>query len=96
MLAFVLLIAEVLLLDYSKVSFWLLFIPTLLVVAYQLWWILPYTKLYSQEVAQTYDLDDINSIKIMTANVLMTNKNIEKLVLLIKENKPDVLVTLEN
>jgi endonuclease/exonuclease/phosphatase (EEP) superfamily protein YafD len=94
-LAFVLLIAEVLLLDYSKVSFWLLFIPTLIVVSYQLWWILPYTKLYSQEVAQTYDLDDINSIKIMTANVLMTNKNVEKLVLLIKENEPDILVTLE-
>ena len=94
-LAFLLLIAEILLLDYSKVSFWLLFIPTLLVVAYQLWWILPYTNLFSQEVAQTYNLDHINSIKIMTANVLMTNKKVEKLVLLVKENKPDILVTLE-
>ncbi|MCL5975020.1 MAG: endonuclease/exonuclease/phosphatase family protein [Gammaproteobacteria bacterium] len=94
-LAFLLLIAEILLLDYSKVSFWLLFIPTLLVVAYQLWWILPYTILFSQEVAQTYNLDNINSIKIMTANVLMTNKKVEKLVLLVKENKPDILVTLE-
>ncbi|WP_417551273.1 endonuclease/exonuclease/phosphatase family protein [Methylophaga sp.] len=94
-MAFVLLIAEILFLDYSKLSFWLLFMPTLLVVAYQLWWILPYTRLYSTEVAQTLNLDNANSLKIMTANVLMTNKNAEKLIALVNENTPDILVTLE-
>lgn len=94
-LAIILLIAEVLVLDYSKVSFWLLFFPTLFVIAYQLWWILPYTKFYSQEVSQTHNLDHENSIKIMTANVLMTNKNVKKLIALVKENNPDILVTLE-
>lgn len=94
-LATLLLIAEVLLLDYSKLSFWLLFIPTLFVIAYHLWWILPYTRLNSREVPQADHLDAENSIKIMTANVLMHNKNVEKLIALVKENVPDILVTLE-
>lgn len=93
--AIVLLIAEVLFLDYSNLSFWLLFFPTLFVIAYQLWWIVPYTGFYSREVPQTSNLNPENSIKIMTANVLMTNRKAEKLIELIKQNNPDILVTLE-
>ncbi|AFI83785.1 endonuclease [Methylophaga nitratireducenticrescens] len=94
-LAIVLLIAEVLFLDYSNLSFWLLFLPTLFVIAYQLWWIVPYTRFYSREVPQTSNLDSENSIKIMTANVLMSNRKAEKLIELVRGNNPDILVTLE-
>lgn len=94
-LAIVLLIAEVLFLDYSNLRFWLLFFPTLFVIAYQLWWIVPYTRFYSREVPQTSNLDSDNSIKIMTANVLMTNRKAEKLIELVRGNNPDILVTLE-
>ena len=94
-LALLLLIAEVLFLDYSNISFWLLVLPTLFVVGYQSWWIVPYTRFYPREVLQTAYLDSENSIKIMTANVLMTNRKAEKLIKLVKENNPDILVTLE-
>jgi endonuclease/exonuclease/phosphatase (EEP) superfamily protein YafD len=93
--AILLLIGEILFMDYANLSFWLLLLPTLFVIAFQLWWILPYTKFYSKEVCETSTLDSENSIKIMTANVLMTNRKAEKLIELIQNNNPDILVTLE-
>ncbi|WP_292363385.1 endonuclease/exonuclease/phosphatase family protein [Methylophaga sp. UBA1464] len=93
--ALVLLATEIFFLDYSKPSFWMLFGPTLLAFAYQLWWILPYTSLYPKEVQQIDQVDTENSIKIITANVLMSNKHVEKLISLVEQNKPDILVTLE-
>lgn len=94
-LGLILLIAQLVFLDYSKISFWLLFLPTLAAFFYQLWWILPYTKFYSKEVEQTLVEDPDNTIKIMTANVLMSNTNVEKLISFVEEYAPDILVTLE-
>lgn len=59
------------------------------------WWILPYTRFYKKEVKEALKLDPTNKIKIMVANVLITNRNVEKLLALIDENDPDIMVTLE-
>lgn len=90
-----LLFTEVVFLDYTKISFWMLFLPTTVAFCYQLWWILPYTKIYPKEVEQSYVEDPDNSIKIITANVLMSNRNVDKLISFVKEFTPDILVTLE-
>jgi len=94
-IALVLFTTEILFLDYSKLSFWMVFFPTLLAFAYQLWWIVPYTKLHAKEVQQIDKVDTENSIKIITANVLMDNEHAEKLLSLVEQNNPDILVTLE-
>lgn len=59
------------------------------------WWILPYTILYKKEVKKALEINADNRIRIMVANVLMTNKRADKLLALINENDPDVMVTLE-
>lgn len=62
---------------------------------YQLIWIFPYTKLYPIQVAKsTTDSNNI-PIKIMTSNVLMPNHAATKLLALVNQHQPDVLITLE-
>lgn len=59
------------------------------------WWILPYTPFYKEEVKEANNPDTTNRIRIMVANVLISNKNSDRLLALINENDPDIMVTLE-
>ncbi|WP_228703786.1 endonuclease/exonuclease/phosphatase family protein [Kangiella sediminilitoris] len=63
-------------------------------MAYQFWWISPYTKLVNPEVHSS--TQSSTNISIVTANVLMTNRNARKLIHLIEHFSPDILVTLES
>ncbi len=87
---------ELLLLDLSSIQTWGLIATALLCLIYQAWWILPYTRLFPAEVKSANIIDDKKLIKIMTANVLMPNRNAEKLIALVREYQPDILVTLES
>lgn len=69
---------------------------TTLCLAWQLWWILPYTKLWRVEVKSSEDSDVDRQISILTANVLTPNRDAHKLVALVEKLRPDVLVTLES
>ena len=94
--AVVLLIAEVILLDLSQPLPWILIGVTASCLAWQLWWILPYTRLWPTEVkAATYE-DPKKALSILTANVLTPNRNAESLLTLVRAHAPDVLVTLES
>ena len=65
-------------------------------LAYQAWWIIPYTKLYPHEVKISTAGDTVGKIRILAANVLTENKNAAALIALINEHQPDVFVTLES
>jgi len=65
-------------------------------LAYQLYWIVPYTRLGKKQVRGIKSTTDAPKIKIITSNVLMTNKSSQKLLNLIEHYQPDVLVTLES
>jgi len=91
-----LVLVETFLLDFSCLEAWLLFSPGVLCLIYQAWWILPYTRLFKVEVTSADIVDPRRTIRIMTANVLMTNRNAENLIELVRENAPDILVTLES
>lgn len=68
-------------------------------LAYHAWWILPYTRLYPKEVRSVgtlTDKDRDNRIAIMTANVLTSNHQAERLLALVHQHRPDLLVTLES
>lgn len=75
--------------------FWLLLLSTLTCLAYQLWWITPYTPLVPVKVKDSSQRRPTHKLAIMTANVLMANRNSEELLQLVSDTEPDLLVTLE-
>lgn len=66
-------------------------------LAWLLWWLLPYTRLWPVEVEQAKesDADADRRISILTANVLQPNRQADALLDLVRAHRPDVLVTLE-
>jgi endonuclease/exonuclease/phosphatase (EEP) superfamily protein YafD len=97
-LAFVaasLLLIEALALNLTQWLSWGMISTAALCLAYQLWWITPYTALYPAEVAAAKTGADSPSLRIMTANVLTPNRNAAGLIQLVQEHQPHILVTLE-
>ncbi len=66
-------------------------------LGYQLWWILPYTEVHDQEVlgATAREREECPSIKLVTSNVLMTNRKPARLLGLIEDFQPHVVAALE-
>lgn len=94
--AAILLLTQLIFLDLKNASTWALSIPTLLCLAWQIWWIAPYTCLWPREVQATKESRSNRNISIMTANLLASNRNSEVLLALARLRKPDILVTLES
>lgn len=87
---------ELSLLGLSGPLTWGLIAVSFLCCAYHGWWILPYTRLFPEEVKSAAKTDIQRIIKIMAANVLTPNRNAKGLIELVRENAPDILVTLES
>ncbi|MET0856234.1 MAG: endonuclease/exonuclease/phosphatase family protein [Telluria sp.] len=94
-LAVSLLAAQLLFLDLSETKTHVLMIVTAACLVYQAWWIIPYTMPYPNEVKASTADETADRIRILTANVLTPNRNAEGLIAIIRENQPDVFVTLE-
>lgn len=90
-----LILAAFLLLDLSRPATWIVLAFCSSCVAYQAWWIWPYTVLHRKEVRTARDLRADNRLRIMVANVLMTNRNAAGLLKIVQGADPDVLVTAE-
>ncbi|MCB1985937.1 MAG: endonuclease/exonuclease/phosphatase family protein [Burkholderiales bacterium] len=90
------LLMELLLLDLSLVQTWALIALSMLGIIYHAWWIVPYTRFFPVEVNAARTFDHKKRIKIITANVLMPNRNANGLMALVREYQPDILVTLES
>lgn len=91
-----LVLLQLTILNLSEPQTWLIIITTTLCLVWQLWWILPYTKLWRVEVHGSQNVDSSRQLSILTANVLTTNRDAHKLVELVNQYQPDVLVTLES
>lgn len=63
---------------------------------YQCWLIYPYTYLAKNQVLNYEGSDTTNEISILVSNVLMTNREYEKLIELIETKNPDLFLTLES
>lgn len=90
--------AQLILLNLSEFRSWAFISVNFLSLSYQTWWILPFTKLKSPEVttSSSANTDGRNALRIITANVLTTNKNFSGFMSIIKENNPHIFVTLES
>ena len=77
---------------------WLLFVALSLTLAFQIRMVLPYTKLWKKEVQSAKSKPDgqDHQLKIMVSNVLTPNDEMQKLVDLVGQRQPDILITLES
>lgn len=64
-------------------------------LAYHLYWILPYTALARVDVESAAPEANLPSLRILTANVLMSNRNAAGLIEMVRRETPDLLLTLE-
>ena len=76
--------------------FWGLLTVQLACLAYQAWWIVPYTPLFPVEVKRSRQGDPERRLRIVTANILTPNRNAMGLIGLVEAHRPDILVTLES
>lgn len=90
-----LIFAQLLLLDWDSAFTWLMMGSTLAALTYQLWWILPYSPLAKIQAKTCERPSQSRRLAVMTANVLMSNRNSEKLIELVRHHQPDILVALE-
>lgn len=73
-----------------------LFSALLIGVAYQAYWIFPYTRFASRQVKSPSGEESAAAIRIVTANVLMHNREIEKYLKVLAEADPDIILTTES
>lgn len=68
------------------------------ILVYQCYWIYPHSELHAQEVHRYHPEFDGKrpTIKLLTSNVLMTNRNSATLLELVGKHQPDVLIALES
>ncbi len=96
-MAFVLVFIEALVLDWSSTGTWILLAIAAVCLAWHSWWVLPFTPLVSVEVKDAPIGEDLdNSLRVLTSNVLGSNRQSEKLLDLVRKHSPDILVTLES
>jgi endonuclease/exonuclease/phosphatase (EEP) superfamily protein YafD len=95
-LAALLFLTQLIFLNVSEPSTWLLCSLALLSCCYHLWWILPYTRLWPVEVFKATDDRAERQLSFITSNVLTPNRGADKLIKLVRHHQPDVLVTLES
>lgn len=76
--------------------FWGLLAVQASCLLYLAWWIVPYTRLFPVEVKTARPDDHGRRLRIMTANVLTSNRNAACLIGLVETHRPDIVVTLES
>jgi endonuclease/exonuclease/phosphatase (EEP) superfamily protein YafD len=88
-------VAELGLLDLGRPESWVLIALVTACVLRQAWWIGPYTFLHKKQVFDAAKPGREHRIRIMIANVLMSNRNAAGLLEIVAATDPDVLVTVE-
>src|SRR3546814_15227157 len=84
------------LLDYSQPWHYLISALAGACLAYQLAWVVPYTRPWRNEVRRAEADAAGPRIRVMSSNVLGPNRQSDRLLALVREYRPDVLVTLES
>lgn len=83
---------------HNSTTLWICAPGVLASLAYQIYWIYPNTKAHGVEV-DSYRPEQqqaLATIKLLSSNVLMDNRNAQALLSLVHEHQPDILITLES
>lgn len=76
--------------------FWPLLLSNAATAAWQLWQISAYTPWRKPQVLAYHGEDNEHSISILASNVLTPNRQAHKLLALIEQHQPDIVLTLES
>ena len=87
---------DLLVLDLTRWWSWVLITGMLAGLVFQSWWILPYCPWHKKEVGDVASTDPGNTLSLITANVLTPNRNAPALIALVRQYRPDIVVTLES
>jgi len=79
----------------SSVLHWLILGGLVGGMLYQAWWILPFTVIVPKEVKPASSASRGQRLRILSANVLMTNRRYCDFLAVVKREDPDVIITLE-
>lgn len=82
--------------DREATWIWILLGLLLISSVYQMAKIYPYTFFAKKQVLAYTEEHDGHSVSILISNVLTTNKKYERLINLVKQYQPDILLTLES
>ncbi|GAB1258720.1 endonuclease/exonuclease/phosphatase family protein [Aurantivibrio plasticivorans] len=93
--AVLVLLVQLVWLDFQDITTWVCCGLNVLCCLYHGWWIYPYTPFHQREVRDASQGAD-NTLKIISSNVLMTNREAQKLLDVVNDIQPDILVTLES
>ncbi len=83
------------LLDRSEWRTWAVLGLCLACLIWQLWWIVPYTRLYKKEVRDAVAPNPDDSLRILGVNVLMPNRRADDLLAIVRNARPDVIIAVE-
>lgn len=89
-------IAGIIVFDFSEIWHLIVLITLGLSLGYQSVKIFPYTIFARKQVMRFEGSDPKATISILISNVLTPNKRSDKLIKLVKEKQPDILLTLES
>ncbi len=90
------LVASIVVYEFSELWHFIAIGALLFSLFYQFKKIFPYTYLAKKQVMKFKGSDPNTNISILVSNVLTPNKRSDKLISLIKERKPDLVLTLES
>ena len=93
---FLLLIALLIFYGLHTKTSWIIALGLVITMIYQLRKIIPFTSYYHQKPRKPDHYENLQSITLITANVLQPNDNIAAFASLIREHKPDVFLTMES
>jgi endonuclease/exonuclease/phosphatase (EEP) superfamily protein YafD len=82
-------------LDWHHPGTWAAGLVVLGCMVFHAWWIFPYTPFHRKEVKSAPRTPPDRRLRLMAANVLMTNRRAVDLRALVRRHRPDVLITLE-
>jgi endonuclease/exonuclease/phosphatase (EEP) superfamily protein YafD len=95
-LALALLLAGLWLAPGRGIPGWLALLACAACLAYQAWWVAPYTRWHRREVQAAGAVGPGRCLTILNSNVLTSNRNADALLALVRRERPDILVTLES
>jgi endonuclease/exonuclease/phosphatase (EEP) superfamily protein YafD len=82
--------------DGGELWHWILMVLLVFSLFIQVKRIFPYTYIAPKQVIRAQDPSQENCISLLVSNVLTPNRNSDKLLALIKEKQPDIVITLES
>ncbi len=88
-------VASIMAFPFVEVWHYILNFSLLGCLFYQAVKVVPYTPFYFNEVNKSNKTIDGRSISLLASNVYMPNRNVDALVKLIEQKKPNIIVTLE-